>query len=75
MSFKKEVITSLARIDAQLGVNTQVLTEHHKRSTQLEERVKPLEDSAIFFNKLAKAILAIAGIAGALASAYSYLFR
>lgn len=72
--FKTKVTESLARIEVRLEQNTKILDEHHKRSTQLEERIKPLEDNQIFFNKLSKVIMGIAGAIAALMSAYNYLF-
>ena len=72
--FKTKVVESLARIEVRLDHNTTILDEHHKRSTQLEERIKPLEDSQIFFNKLSKVIMGAGGAVAALASAYHYLF-
>ncbi len=75
MSFKKEVMEKLVKIEVQLGVNTEVLAEHQRRSTNLEERVKPLESSHVFFNKLAKAIIAFIAVIASIASIYSYLVK
>lgn len=74
MGFKKEVIVALTELKVQMGENTRVLAEHHKRSTMLEERVAPLENSAIFTNKLFKAITATLGILASCAAVYHYLF-
>lgn len=75
MSFKKEVVDKLVKIEIQLGVNNRILDEHHKRSTLMEERIKPLEASHVFFNKLSKAIIAFIAIIASIASIYSYLVK
>ena len=84
MSFKKDVITKLDVISEkqidhtiQLASNTRILEEHHKRSTNLEERVAPIENHVMFINKAVKVLSAIlaacAAIAGTLAALNSYL--
>ncbi len=75
MGFKKEVLTKLSAIDTQLALNNQILGEHHKRSTQLEARVAPLEHAHIFTNKLLKMLLSLTALIAALASAYHYIFK
>lgn len=75
MSFKKEVIDRLGKIEQNMVINNQILAEHHRRSTNLEERVKPLEDSHIFFNKFAKIMAGIFSIVVGLAATYHYLFK
>lgn len=81
MSFKREVLEKLDKIESRiteqvvnLALNTKVLDEHHKRSTQLEERVKPLEQSHLFTSKLLKAAMSTVAIVAACASAYHYIF-
>jgi len=80
MSFKKEVIEKLTSIEMkvheqaiQLGLNNRILDEHHKRSLNLEERVKPLEQSHVFFNKMSKVLLTVVGVLASIASIYRYL--
>lgn len=82
MGFKEEVITRLDKLTerqqehtVQLVLCNKILDEHHKRSTQLETRVLPLEHSHIFTTKLLKAILSIITLIAACASAYHYLFK
>lgn len=68
MSFKKEVILRLEKIDQNLVINNHILDEHQKRSTQLEARVVPLEQSHIFVNKLAKVLVGLATLGAGLVS-------
>lgn len=75
MSFKKDVIQSLSKIEQQLAVNTEILDQHHKRSTMLEERVKPLEDGQMFFNKLVKVFMGLVTVTAGIAAAYKYLLH
>lgn len=75
MSFQKEVITKLEKINVQLAINTRILDEHQKRSTQMEERFKPVEDHVIFVNKLAKIVTATAALGASFAGIYGYFFR
>lgn len=75
MAFKKDVIEKLGKIESQLAVNNKILETHEQRSTDLHLRLKPLEDSHIFFNKLSKAIIALVGIIASIAAVYSYLRR
>lgn len=41
----KEIKTKVGEILVSQAVHNQILEEHHKRSTNLEERIKPLEIS------------------------------
>lgn len=73
MAFKKEVIEKLDKINIELALNTRTLEEHHVRSSNLESRVKPLEESHVFFNKLAKALMAIVSICAGIAAILKFL--
>lgn len=82
MSFKRDVLDKLDRIESKiteqainLAINNKVLDEHHKRSTHLEERVKPLEQSHVFTSKLLKAAMGLIALVAACASAYHYIFK
>jgi hypothetical protein len=72
--FTEEVIVRLTKIESHLDRNTEVLNEHHKRSTQLEERFKPVEDHVEFLRKLGKFVIAIAAFGASVAGVIS-LFR
>lgn len=73
MGFKKDVLDKLGKIESQLAVNNKILETHERRSTNLEERVIPLEQSHLFFNKLSKGMMALLGIIASCAAAYHYL--
>lgn len=73
MSFKKDVLEKLSKIESQLAVNNKILETHERRSTNLEERVKPLEDSHIFFNKMAKVVSGLVALCAGIAAIYRYL--
>lgn len=75
MAFKKEVLDRLDKMTIELAVNTKVLKDHHVRTSQLEARVVPLENSHLFFNKLAKSLMAIVTVGAGLAATYHYLFK
>lgn len=82
MDFQTKVLQDLDTIKdrqtehtVQLALNTAVLTEHHRRTTLLEERVKPLEDSHIFVHKLLKGFAGIVTLAGGCLALYHYLFK
>lgn len=59
MSFQREIVDRLGRIDVQLGIYNHELMEHVKRSTMLEERMIPVEKHVDFISKLAKLVLAV----------------
>lgn len=73
MSFKKEVIERLDKITIELAINTKVLSDHHVRTSQIEARVVPLEQSHVFFNKLAKAIMGLVTIGASMTAILHYL--
>lgn len=82
MDFEKTVLQELATIrdkqtdhTIQLALNTQVLDAHHKRTTLLEDRVKPLEESHIFVNKLFKGFAALVALAVGCSALYNYLVK
>lgn len=81
MSFKRDVMNKLEILTLEqskhntiLDLNTKILDEHQRRSTNLEARILPLENQSVFINKLAKVTLSTAALVAALASAYHYLF-
>lgn len=51
-------------------VNNQILAEHHKRSTNLEDRFVPIEDHVKFIQKSIKLILTLGALAGAVLAMY-----
>ena len=73
MSFKEDVRQNLTEIKVELGKMNVELREHTRRSTNLEERVVPLESSHIFWNKLSKTIAAIVALLSAAATIYNYI--
>lgn len=75
MTFQKDVLGRLEKISIQLAVNTKILDEHQRRSTQLEERFKPIEEHVVFVNKLAKIIAATAALGASFAGIIGYFFR
>lgn len=82
MDFEGKVLQDLHHIiekqtehTVQLALNTQVLTEHHRRTTFLEARVKPLEDNHIFVHKLLKSFAGMVTLAGGCIALYHYLFK
>ncbi len=82
MSFKREVLEKLNKIEdkvtlhtVQLEVNNVVLKEHHKRSTLLEEQFKPVEKHVMLMNTIAKVIVAAGAAIATGASIYNYLVR
>ena len=69
MDFPKVVLAKLDKIEEkqvehtiQLALNTSVLDEHHRRSTNLETRIEPIEDHVKFLRKLLKLIIIVVPI-------------
>lgn len=75
MSFKDEVRASLTEIKVEIAKNTQVLTEHHVRSSNLEARIKPIENHVILVNSLVKIVLSLAACGAAVATIVHYFFN
>ena len=75
MSFRRDVRQSLTDIKVELGKMNTELKDHTRRSTNLEERVKPLEESHVFFNKLAKSIAAIVTVLAAGVTVLHYIVK
>lgn len=73
MSFKKDVIHRLDKINVELALNTKTLVDHHVRTSNIEARVVPLEHSHLFFNKLAKAVAGLIATGAGLAAIAHYL--
>lgn len=81
MDFEKVVLDKLDKIElkqidhtVELAKNTMVLLEHHVRTTNIESRIRPLENHAHFNEKLFKVLVAACSILAALATLYKYLF-
>ena len=75
MSFKKDVRQSLTDIKVELGKNTVTLMDHHVRSSNLESRMKPIEDHVVFINRTVKVILSVATFGAAIAAIAHYFSK
>ncbi len=81
MGYKKEVLAKLDELSKQqiqhtieLARNTVILNEHHVRSSNLEARFKPLEESHVFASKFSRILASIVALAAGAAATYHYLF-
>lgn len=75
MSFQSDVRKTLSKIEVQMGIMNAELKEHTRRSTMLEDRVVPLEQNHMFFNKLTKVVMALVGLAVSIGTAYQLFFK
>lgn len=64
----KEIKVAVFKLTEQAAVHNHILGEHHKRSTALEELLKPLQADYSFRTKLWSACLALASVALAILS-------
>ena len=58
----REIKSHTIELLKQVAINTTVLIEHERRSTQLEGRVDPLEKDYVFRHKLSTLVLGSGGI-------------
>lgn len=82
MGFKQDVIIRLDKLAERqeehtitLAKNTIILTDHHVRSSQLESRVKPIENHVIVVNGIVKVAITIIATIASLGAAYHYLLK
>lgn len=82
MDFEKTVLTKLDRIEAkqiehtiELVRNTVVLNEHHVRTSNLENRFKPVENHVLVVNGFVKIGLAVVAATASLTGIYHYFFK
>ena len=59
----KEIKVDVGFLRQQGAVHNHILSEHHKRSTLLEERIRPVEAHVNFMNTMAKFITTSGGVA------------
>jgi hypothetical protein len=55
------------------AINTTTLVEHERRSTNLEARIKPLEDEYTFITRFGKTILGLGAVFTIIRSVYELL--
>lgn len=60
----KEIKTFVIDLVKQGAIHNEILSQHEKRSTQLETRLTPLESDYVFRHKLFSVAIAVAGAAG-----------
>lgn len=53
---------TLTELVKQMAVNNHILNEHHKRSTMLEEQLKPIQDDFKFRYQITKLMFGTAGV-------------
>ncbi|GAC1499971.1 MAG: hypothetical protein NVS1B10_03230 [Candidatus Saccharimonadales bacterium] len=82
MDFEKIVLDKLDKIELKqiehtvaLSKNTLILTEHHVRTTNLEARIRPIENHKHFVDMFTKVMIGIVTTAAAGAALYHYLFK
>lgn len=73
--FTNRVLTELKEIKdkqsehtVQLKINTHVLNEHHVRASQLESRLKPIEEHVVFQRRLLKTLTALIAVLAGIAT-------
>lgn len=69
----KEIKAQVLELVKQGAVNTSTLIQHERRSTNLEDRFKPVEDSHIFVRKLGAVLLSLAAVLSAAGGLYKLL--
>lgn len=79
MWFDKDIVNKLDKISdlqiehtVQLRHNTDILNEHHVRASNLEARIKPIENHVLIINSIVKILIVGAGAASAIIGAISY---
>lgn len=82
VNFEDRVMLKLEKIEdrqvehtVQLALNTSVLTEHHRRSTNLERRMEPIEDHTKFMKKLIKLVASIVAGLSAISGIIALLLK
>ena len=60
----------LHEIDKKQAIHNEILEEHQRRSTQLEERMKPVEDHVKFIHGFMKYTTGIATFVGTVVAIY-----
>lgn len=68
-----EIKEDISEIKTHLAVYNEQLKIHIKRTTHLEERVKPIEKHVIAVNSFFKIVLAIAGFGASVATVLALL--
>lgn len=63
----KEVKTAVGSMLREMAVNNHILAEHERRSTNLETRMEPIEDSYKFTNRIVTVFLSGGGIVSLIA--------
>ena len=69
----REIKDQILELVKQGAVMNQTLIEHERRSTNLEQRLKPIEDTHVFLGKFAGVVITLSGVIGALLSLSKYL--
>ena len=69
----KEIKSQVMELVKQGAIMNVTLIEHERRSTNLETRLKPIEDNHVFVRKLAAVMVAVCGAAGTITSIYKLL--
>lgn len=89
MNFEQTVLNKLEKIEDKIDVHSdklekqtieiaignKILDEHHKRSTQLEERLKPIEASYVFQHKLLELVVAVVSVFATIVGIYKYFIN
>lgn len=72
MSFKKDVRESLTQIKIEIAKNTIVLEDHHVRSSNIESRLKPVEDHVKFISRFTKVVSALTALGAGTATIFHF---
>lgn len=82
MSFQQDVRRQLEKIldqqtkhTVEIAKNTQVLTEHHVRASNLEARFQPIEKHVLAVHSFIKITLALIAAGAALGACYHYFVK
>jgi hypothetical protein len=69
----KETRQLLTELLKQSAIHNEILAQHERRSTNLEDRFKPVEETYVFLSKFAGVLVGLCGISSAVLGLYKIL--
>lgn len=69
----KEIKDKQSEHSAILAVNTEIVRQHERRSTNLEARMQPIEEHVRFINKAVKVLCALVALGAGISTIFHYL--
>ena len=69
----QDIKTDIKELLKNSAIHNEILAQHERRSTNLEDRFKPVEETYVFLSKFAGILIGLCSVSGAILGLYKVI--